>query len=396
MKSSKTAVVWPSIAICLFCMGVCVATGMADPRNPDTDWMVGKVGAFMHFLPSVEEHEKRIGDFDVNGLRDQLVHMGVDYFIFTLGQNNNVYTADNAMYRKLMGTDAVTRFSRRDLPKEIIASLKGTGIRFGLYSPCQPSFGDEAAERAFGFERLHPDRRGDWRMTDRGAANWARVVGEWAERYGEDVAIWWFDGGRPDMGFCEAYGRQFRDALRRGNPKMVVSFNYGLLDWAMATGRAYGLRCEDDPSFPEKVRFREFREKFEGMAPPAEKRDADDPMKWTGGRLERVEMVQWLACADYTPGEVAEPFRFMPEGRWFNDNQYHVLTYLGHYWGERHCRYPDEIWIKYLKRYLAKGGCISFDLSIDRKDKSGRFVDDHVNQMRRMLRAVRNRQVPVD
>lgn len=361
----------------------------ADPKCPDTDWMAGKVGAFMHFLPSVEESDERIASFDVEGLRDQLVQMSVDYFVFTIGQNNNVYNSDNAAYRELMGPKAVTKFSTRDLPKEIIAALKGTGIRFGLYSPCQPSFHDEDAERAFGFKRMNLSKPADWRMTDLGAANWEKVVGEWAARYGEDVALWWFDGGRPDMNFCEAYGKRFREALRRGNPKMAVSFNYGLLDWAPAAERAYGLRCDADPSFVERVPFREFKERIDGMSPPAEKRDIDDPMKWTGGHSEKIELVQWLKSADYTSGEVAEPFRFMPEGRWFKDNQYHLLTYLGHYWGERHCRYPDEIWIRYLKRYLASGGCISIDLSIDREDKSGRFVADHVNQMRRILRAIR-------
>ena len=376
---------------CLMALVVaCSACGWANPKNANTDWMPGKVGAFMHFLPAADEQRERVEKFDVNGLRDQLLHMGVDYFFFTLGQNNNFYNSDNTAYRGMMGTNAVTRFSSRDLPREIIAALKGTGIRFGLYLPCQPSFHDEVAEKAFGFEQMNLIRPGDWRMTDCGAANWAKVIEVWSTRYGEDVSLWWFDGARPDMSFSETHGRMFRQAVLKGNPTAVVSFNCGLLDASVET--AYGRRCEEDPDLPLRIPLREYCEQYDDMIPPENANDCDDPMKWTGGRCVKVEQVQWMKGADYTPGEVAEPFRFMPESRWFKTNQYHLITYLGHYWGERHCRYPDEIWIKYLKHYLANGGCISIDMSIDRKDKSGRFVSAHVNQLRRILRAVRHEQ----
>ena len=373
---------------------LCACALRADLRSANTDWMVGKVGAFMHYWPKPENWPKpeTIGstaDFDVPRLKEQLVEMGVDYFIITLGQNDNTYIAPNAAYPRIAGEGSPTVFSRRDIPAEIIRALKGTGIRFGLYSPCQPPMRDEVAERNFGFEPITPGKIADWRMTDRGAANWAKVVGEWAERYGEDVAIWWFDGARPDMGFTEAHGRMLRDALRKGNPKMAISFNYGLLDWAPAAERAYGVACERDPGLAERVPFREFRSKMEGMGLPADERDRDNPMKWTGGYLEDIRLVRWTEAADYTSGEVAEPFRFMPGDRWFDGAQHHVLTYLGHYWGERHCRYPDEIWIRFLREYLAKGGCISIDMSVDRKPGSIRFAAAHVNQMRRILRAVR-------
>ena len=137
-------------------LAVC-GSAVADPMNPDTDWMVGKVGAFMHYLPGLERRDV-VKTFDVEGLKRQLVEMKVDFFIFALGQNANFYNSPNVAYEKIAGADAATRFSARDIPAEIIAALKGTGIRFGLYSPCQPSFNDEAAEERFGFKRdkKHP------------------------------------------------------------------------------------------------------------------------------------------------------------------------------------------------------------------------------------------------
>ena len=335
----------------------------ADPLNPNTDWMPGKVMAFMHYLP--KEHERGMVDvFDVNGLKSQLIEMGVDGFMFTLGQNNNFYNAPNDAYRKIAGTNSPTSFSSRDLPAEIIAALKGTGIRFGLYSPCQPSFNDEVAERAFGFEQMRTDAATDWYMTDRGAMTWANVISEWAERYGTDVAIWWFDGARPDMRFSERHGKILREALIRANPNMAVSFNWGLLDWHTGMMKDYDACCEKDPTFAERVPFR----KFTGSGTPVAPR-------------------QWLASSDYISGEAAEPFRFMPHSRWLEGNQYFILTYLGHYWGEPHNRYPDEIWIRYLRTFLKNGGSIAIDMAIDRA--TGRFVDCHVRQMRRILRACR-------
>ena len=94
----------------------------ADPMNPDTDWMVGKIGAFMHYLPGLERREL-VKDFDVEGLKKQLVEMKADFFIFTLGQNENFYNAPNAAFEKIAGPEAKTRLSERDLPAELIAAL---------------------------------------------------------------------------------------------------------------------------------------------------------------------------------------------------------------------------------------------------------------------------------
>ena len=356
-----------------FC-GWCLAAGLlaigsafADPMNPDTDWMVGKVGAFMHYLPSLENRDV-LKDFDVEGLKRQLVEMEADFFIITLGQNENLYNAPNATFGKIAGPGAATRCSERDIPAEIIASLKGTGIRFGLYSPCQPSFKDEVAEEKFGFGRPGKSHGRDWMMTDEGAGNWAKVLEEWAVRYGNDVEIWWLDGARPDMKFSEKHAQMYRDALHKGNPHMVMTFNWGLLDWEVVVWKAYDEQCGKDPGFVLKVPFREYG------------------WQWSGGKLARTVLKQWTYAADFTSGEAAEPFRFMPEGRWFQGNQHFLLTYLGHYWKDKWCRYPDEIWIRFLEQYLANGGCICFDMGVD--FKTGLFCAEQRRQFRRITKAL--------
>ena len=334
----------------------------ADQMNPNTDWMVGKMAAFMHYLPK-EDERHLVERFDVAGLKRQLVSMGVDCFMFALGQNNNFYNAPNATYARIAGSGSPTAFSKRDLPAEIIAALKGTGIRFGLYSPCQPSFRDETAERAFGFEPMHPGTPGDWYVTDCGVERWASVVEEWALRYGSDVSIWWFDGARPDMRFTERHGRVLRNALLRANPSMVMSFNFGAQDWNPSLLKDFESVCEQDPSFAERMPFRTFK----GSGAP-------------------VAIRRWIESSDYISGEIAEPFRFMPDGRWFDGNQFFVLTYLGHYWRDGHSRYPDDIWIRFLREYREKGGMIAFDMAVDHS--TGLFCAGQVAQMRRIVRAL--------
>lgn len=357
----------------------------ADPMNPDTDWMAGKVGAFMHYLPGLERRDV-LKDFNVEGLKRQLVEMGADFFIFALGQNENFYNAPNAAFGKIAGPESPTRFSERDIPAELIAALKGTGIRFGLYSPCQPSFKDEVAEEKFGFERLNVAHARDWMMTDVGAENWAKVLEEWAVRYGDAVEIWWFDGARPDMNFSEKHARMYREALHKGNPHMVMTFNWGLLDWKIAAWKAYDERCREDPAFGTKVPFREFGWQYQNQH-PVDGVITDDPDMWSGGKLTQIVLKQWTKAADFTSGEVDQPFRFMPKSRWFDGNQHFLLTYLGHYWLNKWCRYPDEIWIEFLEKYLANGGCICFDMGVD--FKTGLFCADHRRQFRRIAKAFR-------
>lgn len=338
----------------------------ADLNDPNTDWMPGKVGAFLHWWPT----EKNLGDwqtFDVQKLKAQLVAAEVDFFIFTLGQNSNYYNSPNDTYEELAGYKKGERCSQRDIPAEIIAALKGTGIRFGLYSPAQPSFNDNQAEDRFGFKR-RVQWNADRLATDEGVKNWSKVLRVWAERYGKDVAIWWFDGVYEKIGYKENHGRMMREALKAGNPNMVMTFNNGSADWGLYP--SWEERGDKDPTFAEKHPFRTWRYR------------KDDT---------KTEQRIGLSASDYIAGETEEPMGYMPQnGRWIEGFQYFILTYLGNNWSFPECRYPDDLWIPWLREYRAKGGCIAFDLGHDPKHPGkGVVVDRHINQLRRLIRATR-------
>ena len=186
---------------------------------PETDWMAGKVGAFVHYWPGLAGHEAK--KFDVEQLKRDLVSAGVDYFFLTLGQNAGTYIAPNETYDRLTGHkrgEATAACNGRDIPREVIEALKGTGIKFCLYLPCRgPGRAPEDCEK-LGYIPSRDDHS-DCTDTPEGLENWCKVIAEWSERYCRDVHAWWFDGaGGPGFG-GDRETLAIRAAARRGRSK---------------------------------------------------------------------------------------------------------------------------------------------------------------------------------
>lgn len=275
---------------------------LAEESEDATAWMAGKVGAFAHYLVRSNEFA-RVNAFDVKGLVRQLKEMKVDYFVLTLGQNTGYYCAPNKAYEQLAGYGSGERCSTRDIPREIIEELKGSGIRFGLYIPGQPANRDDLAERAFGF--VEEVRWHDRRFTRTGAENWAKVLREWSTRYGAEVSLWWFDGCYGYLDFNDEYATLYREAVRTGNPKAVVAFNEGV-------------------------------------------------------KLKEAETV-----SDYWAGELNNPFECLPEGRLRRPGQqWQVLTFLGSDWGKTDLRFSNAQWREWVSAVKGKGGAVTLDLNI--------------------------------
>ena len=276
-------------------------------RNPDADWMIGKLGVFLHWWPTAENPDTD-KDFDVEGLVCDLKEIKPDFFFFTLGQNSGYYNAPNAVYERYAGFDQGTRCGRnRDLPAEIIAALKGSGIRMGLYAPCQPSFDNPVTEAKFGNLARAEDK--NYYMTDKGIDRWADVIREWAKRYGEDVSLWWFDGGERYMGMTDAKAARLACAARAGNGHAVVSFNSGLLTGA-------------------------------------------------------TQIVNTASC-DYTSGEVTRGPSVACRSRSVDGAQWFALTHLGSYWTRCDFNIPDRSVWWWLKDVVTTGGTVAFDMGRD-------------------------------
>src|ERR1017187_5716872 len=151
----------------LFCRMLCllwslqvafISATAAEPA-PDhrTDWLKeAKWGVFMHYMGdtvlkgdqlTIENWNKAVEAFDVNGLADQLASAGAGYFVLTLGQNSRFYCSPNKSYDKLTGITP-SKCARRDLVSDLSEALSAKGIRLMVYLPSGAPDRDQEAMKA--------------------------------------------------------------------------------------------------------------------------------------------------------------------------------------------------------------------------------------------------------
>lgn len=298
-------------------------------RSPHTDWFSeAKYGVFMHFLPSREDGAHDVQAFDVAAVVKQLEEMGAGYFVLTLGQNSGYFNSPNAAYDRRVGSAPGNRCATRDLPAELYAALQPKGIRLMLYLPCQPPNQDPDAQAAFGLRRGPQDQP----LDEAAATRWSEVIQEWADRYGEKVAGWWFDGGYQHIGFNDAIAARYAAAVKHGNPKAIVTFNPG------------------------------------------------------------VQIRRWTQAEDYTAGEINEPLAVLPQDRWVDGSQWHVLTYLGQTWGQRDTRFTEEQWVAWARQVTAKKGVLTLDMGPNYNSTEGpigSFAAAQVQRVKALRSALR-------
>ena len=218
-----------------------------------------------------------------------------------------ISTPPTPPYEKRTGYAAGQRCATRDLPLALYQRLQPKGIRLMLYLPCQTPNQDARAQKAFGLPQGAQDQPIDLAF----AGKWSEVIQEWADRYGEKVAGWWFDGGYEHIHFNDAIAARYAAAVKHGNPKAIVTFNPG------------------------------------------------------------VKVIRYTQAEDYTAGELNEPFDHVPASRWLEGSQWHALTFLGSSWGQRNTRYSGGQWAKWVREVAAKGGVVTLDMGPNYDPQAG-------------------------
>jgi len=290
--------------------------------SPAADWLHdARLGVFMHFYPGNTNQLALVDSFDVTAVARQLKEMGAAYLILTLGQNTGFYISPNSAYDRFLKCGPGEHCSRRDLPLDLYRALQAEGIRLMLYLPCQAPNRDARAQQAFGL----PAGKRDQPVNEEFARKWAQVINEWSARYGDKVAGWWFDGGYQRIQFNDVIAAIYADAVKRGNPRAIVTFNPG------------------------------------------------------------VKLVRHTKAEDYTAGELNDPFNVLPTSRWVDGSQWHALTFLGSTWGRRDIRHPTEDWIKWVSAVTEQGGVVTLDLGPNKNAASapvGTFSAEQVAQFK--------------
>lgn len=292
--------------------------------SPRAEWMhQAGFGVFMHYLAakpdvSVDEWNRLIDGFDVEGLAAQLAEVRARYFFITLGQNSGHYLSPNRAYDEIVGIKP-SKCSRRDLVADLAAALSKRGIRLMVYLPAGAPDRDEAAMRKLEWTK-GPHRNAEFQK------KWERVIAEWSSRWGKRVSGWWFDGCYwPNATYRSPSAPNFASfaaAARKGNPDSLVAFNRGVV---------YPIHSESEQE-------------------------------------------------DYTAGELDNPELIRHNGDfWVDGALFHVLSYLGKWWSGAPTRFADADVVRFTQMTIKRGGAITWDVPHDAK---GLIAEDFLRQLR--------------
>ena len=293
-----------------------------------------KWGVFTHYLPYIQNNPNHPAnqkkgctswdacaeDLNVELLAAQLHEMGAGYLMFTLMQGDGYLAAPNAAYN-VIAQSATERPCKRDIPGALIKALGKYDIDLYLYFTGDGPYKNPEVGSKFGFTGHHEMVTRDF------VEKWSSVLEEYAVRYGDGVKGWWIDGCYKRLGNTDELLQLYVDAVKKGNPNAIVSFNNG-----------------------------------------------------TPTALERC-----FACDDYVAGE-REDFDMIPTGRFVDGAQSYILAPLGVLPGG----YPYEMWARpglkhegwwmrdYVKLVNTNGGVVSIDIMLNR---DGSFEQEQMDAL---------------
>ncbi|HTL17953.1 MAG TPA: hypothetical protein VL793_11995 [Patescibacteria group bacterium] len=226
------------------------ATDMAAP--PNTNWMLrAKYGIFMHYqyrillgcsirtnpqfpAPSqmtADGWNRFVEGFDARKFSEQMASAKVGWVLFCLDDHYFAWScAPNKTFDKFTGYASGEKCSRRDLILDIADELNAKGIRLIVYfaglngymkdPKVLAGLADSPASRGTFNERQAPSAECRRRRL--------AVLKEYADRYRDKIAGWWFDGVERNSYNGEADNwRTIERIVREPNPRAVIAFSYG-------------------------------------------------------------------------------------------------------------------------------------------------------------------------
>lgn len=219
----------------------------------DTNWMVeGKYGIFIHYqyrillgysfktekiFPDVsemsaEEWNKLVDGFNVKEFANQMAEGGVGWVIFCIDDAQFGWQcAPNETFCKYTGYAPGERCSRRDLIMDLADALNPKGVKLICYyaglnnrymrnPKIAEGLKDNLLTRAEINSKVPPTAECKKRRT--------AVLREYAERYKEKIAGWWFDAMQDNAYSEEPYDWwTIKSIVHNANPKAVIAFSHG-------------------------------------------------------------------------------------------------------------------------------------------------------------------------
>lgn len=218
----------------------------------DTSWMLrGRYGVFLHyqyrmllgysiatkpqFPPTTqmnaEEWNRFVDGFDVKGLAQQMADAQAGWVIFSLDDHYFAWPcAPNRAFSDFTGYAPGAKCSRRDLIMDLADALNAKGVKLIVYFAGLNGYMKEPKVCA----GLMDDGAGRGRLNEKAPPSAEcrqrrlAVLKEYADRYQDKLAGWWFDGLELDSyKAAPSDWRAIHSIVHSANPNAVIAFSYG-------------------------------------------------------------------------------------------------------------------------------------------------------------------------
>ncbi|MFO1528407.1 MAG: GDSL-type esterase/lipase family protein [Kiritimatiellia bacterium] len=291
-----------------------ISPAAAAPHNPDTDWFKeAGYGVFAHFLWDVQNVGNRVNTMGKPPVTwDELVD-GFD--TETFADRMKEAGAGYVMFTMMQRTryliapnetyEKMTGYARGEATshRDLVLDLHASLAKRGI--PLMLYWTGDGPRQ----DKQAADGLGGWpgKVTDPYVKNWAAVAAEYSRRYGGKVRGWWVDGCYGHIGYNNARWGMLAEGLKAGNPRAIIALN--------------------NPSMTRANSSSDFD--------------------------------------DFTTGEVNN-LSDIPDDRWRDGKQFHLLTFLGSDWGHPGCRFSLDHLAAFMAPTLAAGGVVTLDVCVFR------------------------------
>ena len=292
-----------------------------------------KWGVFNHYLyhPSSGESDsvwsERVAALDVDAIAKTMADVGAGYYFITLMQGRKFMIAPNATFDSIAGTEPGMACSKRDLPLDLYTALKKYGIDLYLYYTGDGPHLDESEGKKFGF--TEPRGAG---VKKEFVERWAKVLEEYAVRYGDKVNGWWIDGCYKEyFKYTEELAKPLYDACKKGNPNALVALNDGVKPHIVKDFEYSDMTCGEFNDFTEipPSRFIDGAQAFI-LAPLGKSTDGTEWGSWCkpGCKRSKEYMVDYIRKVNAAGGVVTIDIVIDANGK-YDPAQIEILKYIG-------------------------------------------------------------------
>jgi hypothetical protein len=303
-----------AILVCAAAAGADDEAQSASARSGKTDWFLhARYGVFVHYLFGLQNGEDNphslgrhtswdecVKAFDVQRFAKQMHEAGAGYVIFTMMQRTRYIIAPNDTFDRITGYAPGEACATRDLVLDLYNALHKYRIPLMLYWTGDGPLDDPKAGAAMGF-------RGSGPVSEQFVRNWASVVSEYGERYGDRVAGYWCDGCYRSIGYDDRRLAILASGLRAGSERRIIALNVGV----------------------------------------------------------EARVHSYSRHEDFTTGE-QNAFKDIPDARFVGGEQWHLLSFLGDNWAQPGTRLGKRQLVDYVAACNAKGGVVSIDVMLYR------------------------------